>query len=103
MGAIQSSIGGVVSATLGAVKKTTEAVEKAEKESLETPKTDVKNQVAQNRVMNKVIDKAALANQIAMMHTEARITQSQAFKERLEAVKTGKWKASRTKLKRRGK
>ena len=54
-------------------------------------------------MQNKVIDKAAQANHIAMMHTEARITQTQAFKERLEAVKTGTWKASRKKIKRRGK
>ena len=99
MGAIQSSIGGVVSATLGAVKKTSEAIAEAEKKEIEAPKAEPKKPAVQN----KVIDKAALANQIAMMHTEARITQTQAFKERLEAVKTGTWKASRTKLKRRGK
>ena len=99
MGAIQSSIGGVVSATLGAVKKTTEAIAEAEKEELKAPKAEAKKPTVQN----KVIDKAAEANRIAMMHTEARITQTQAFKERLEAVKTGNWKASRTKLKRRGK
>ena len=103
MGAIQSSIGGVVSAALGAVKKTNEAVEEVKKENLKTAKADEQKQATQNRTMNKVVDKAALANQIAMMHSEARITQTQAFKERLEAVKTGTWKASRTKLKRRGK
>ena len=53
--------------------------------------------------MNRVIDKAAEANRISMAHVEARRSQSDAFKERLEAVKTGNWKASRTKLKRRGK
>ena len=31
MGAIQSSVGGVVNATLGAVKKTSEAIAEAEK------------------------------------------------------------------------
>ena len=53
--------------------------------------------------MNKVIDKAAEANRISMEHVEARRTQADAFKERLEAVRTGNWKASRTKLKKRGK
>ena len=92
MGAIQSSIGGVVGAAMSAAKKTSEAVE--------APKADAVKQPTQR---NKVIDKAMEANRIAMMHTEARITQTQAFKERLEAVRTGNWKASRTKLKRRGK
>jgi hypothetical protein len=99
MGAIQSSVGGVVNATLGAVKKTSEAIAEAEKKEIEAPKTEPKKPAVQN----KVIDKAAEANRIAMMHIEARITQTQAFKERLEAVKTGTWKASRTKIKRRGK
>ena len=50
----------------------------------------------------KVIDKAAEANRISMAHVEARRTQADTFKERLEAVKNGTWKASRVKLKIRG-
>ena len=73
----------------------------------EVPKTDtekIKKEAEKNRItMNRVIDKAAEANRISMAHVEARRTQTDAFKERLEAVKTGNWKASRTKLKRRGK
>ena len=115
MGAIQSSIGGVIGAAIGAVgaakvKDIAEAKKedvKAPKEETKIPKTDmekIKKEAAQNRItLNKVIDKAALANRISMAHVEARKTQSEAFKERLEAVKTGNWKASRTKLKRRGK
>ena len=64
----------------------------------------IKKEAAQNRItLNKVIDKAAEANRISMEHVEARRSQTDTFKERLEAVKTGNWKASRTKLKRRGK
>ena len=104
MGAIQSSVGSVVNAALGAVKKTNEMVAEEKKEGIETPKAGVKKETVQNSaVRNKVIDKAVEANRISMMHVEARKAQSEAFKERLEAVKTGNWKASRTKLKRRGK
>lgn len=116
MGAIQSSIGGVIGAAIGAVgaakvkdiadskKSETEA---PKEEEIKIPKTDmgkIKKEAAQNRItLNKVIDKAAEANRISMAHVEARRSQNDAFKERLEAVKTGNWKASRLKLKRRGK
>lgn len=108
MGAIQSSIGGVIGTAIGAVgaAKVKNIAESAKKET-EAPKTDmekVKKEAAANRItMNRVIDKAAEANRISMAHVEARRSQSDAFKERLEAVRTGNWKASRTKLKRRGK
>jgi len=112
MGAIQSSIGGVIGAAIGAVgaakvKDIADSKKETNASAAETPKTDmekIKKEAAQNRItLNKVIDKAAEANRISMAHVEARRTQSDAFKERLEAVKTGTWKASRTKLKRRGK
>ena len=108
MGAIQSSIGGVVAAGIGAVgaAKVKDIAESTKKETA-TPKTDmgkVEKEAEKNRItINRVIDKAAEANRISMAHVEARRSQSDAFKERLEAVKTGNWKASRTKLKRRGK
>lgn len=116
MGAIQSSIGGVIGAAIGAVgaakvkdiaevKK--EDVKAPKEEEIKIPKTDmgkIKKEAAQNRItLNKVIDKAAEANRISMAHVEARRSQTDAFKERLEAVKAGTWKASRVKLKRRGK
>lgn len=115
MGAIQSSIGGVIGAGIGAVgaakvKNIAESTKKettTQEENLKLPKTDmekIKKEAAANRItMNRVIDKAAEANRISMAHVEARRSQSDAFKERLEAVRTGNWKASRTKLKRRGK
>ena len=102
MGAIQSSIGGVIGSAIGAVgaakvkdiadskKETAKSVNEAEQRKKESMQR------------NAVIDKADLANKISMYHVEARVTQSNAFKERLEAVKTGNWKASRVKLKRRG-
>ena len=109
MGAIQSSIGGVIGAAIGAVgaaKVKDIAESKKEGAKAEEPKADMKKiekQAEQNRItMNQVIDKAALANRISMAHVEARVTQKQAFNERLEAVKAGNWKASRVKLKRRG-
>jgi len=108
MGAIQSSIGGVIGTAIGAVgaAKVKDIAESTKKET-EVPKTDmekVKKEAAANRItLNKVIDKAAEANRISMAHVEARRSQSQIFAERLEAVKSGTWKASRTKLKRRGK
>ena len=113
MGAIQSGIGGVIGAAIGAVgaakvKDIAESKKNAAEDSkTESPKTDmekIKKKAAQNRItLNKVIDKAAEANRISMAHVEARRTQTDAFKERLEAVKAGTWKASRVKLKRRGK
>lgn len=108
MGAIQSSVGGVIGAAIGAVGAAkVKDIAESKKESGEQPKADmakIKKQAEQNRItMNKVIDKAAEANRISMAHVEARRSQSDAFKERLEAVKTGNWKASRVKLKRRGK
>ena len=108
MGAIQSSIGGVIGAAIGAVGSAkVKDIAESKKSETEAPKTDmekIKKEAAQNRItLNKVIDKAAEANRISMAHVEARRSQSDAFKERLEAVKTGNWKASRTKLKRRGK
>ena len=107
MGAIQSSIGGVIGAAIGAVGATkVKDIAESTKKETEAPKTDmekVKKEAEKNRItMNRVIDKAAEANRISMAHVEARKTQSDAFKERLEAVKTGNWKASRVKLKRRG-
>lgn len=112
MGAIQSSIGGVIGAAIGAVgaakvKDIADAKKEEIKAPKEEPKTDmekIKKEAAQNRItLNKVIDKAAEANRISMAHVEARRSQAETFKERLNAVKTGTWKASRTKLKRRGK
>lgn len=108
MGAIQSSIGGVIGAAIGAVGATkVKDIVDSKKSETEAPKTDmekIKKEAAQNRItLNKVIDKAAEANRISMEHVEARRSQTDTFKERLEAVKTGNWKASRTKLKRRGK
>ena len=116
MGAIQSSIGGVIGAAIGAVgaakvKDIAEAkkedVNAPKEEETKIPKTDmekIKKEATQNRItLNKVIDKAAEANRISMAHVEARKTQSETFKERLEAVKTGNWKASRVKLKKRSK
>ena len=108
MGAIQSSIGGVIGAAIGAVGAAkVKDIADSKKSETETPKTDmekIKKEAAKNRItLNKVIDKAAEANRISMAHVEARRTQTDAFKERLEAVKTGNWKASRLKLKRRGK
>ena len=108
MGAIQSSIGGVIGAAIGAVGAAkVKDIADSKKENAEAPKTDmekIKKEAAQNRItLNKVIDKAAEANRISMAHVEARRTQTDAFKERLEAVKSGNWKASRVKLKRRGK
>ena len=111
MGAIQSGIGGVIGAAIGAVgaakvKDIAESTKKetsAQEENTKLPKTDmakIKKEAEQNRItMNKVIDKAAEANRISIEHVEARRTQSDAFKERLEAVKTGNWKATRAKLK----
>lgn len=108
MGAIQSSIGGVIGTAIGAVGAAkVKDIAKSKKTAAEEPKTDmgkIKKQAEANRItLNKVIDKAAEANRISMAHVEARRTQTDAFKERLEAVKTGNWKASRLKLKRRGK
>lgn len=108
MGAIQSSIGGVIAAGIGAVGAAkVKDIADSKKPEAEAHKVDtekVKKQAEQNRItMNRVIDKAAEANRISMAHVEARRTQADAFKERLEAVKTGNWKASRVKLKRRGK
>ena len=108
MGAIQSSIGGVIGAAIGAVGAAkVKDIADSKKSETEAPKTDmkkIKKEAAQNRItLNKVIDKAAEANRISMAHVEARRTQTDAFKERLEAVKSGNWKASRVKLKRRGK
>jgi len=108
MGAIQSSIGGVLGAAIGAVGAAkVKDIADSKKSDTKAPKVDtekIKKQAEQNRItMNRVIDKAAEANRISMAHVEARRTQTDAFKERLEAVKTGNWKASRTKLKRRGK
>lgn len=113
MGAIQSSIGGVIGAAIGAVGAAkVKDIADSKKSETEAPKIDlkktdmekIKKEAAQNRItLNKVIDKAAEANRISMAHVEARRTQNDAFKERLEAVKTGNWKASRVKLKRRGK
>ena len=110
MGAIQSSVGGVVGAAIGAVgaaKIKEIADSKKEEPKAQEPKTNmekIKKEAAQNRItLNKVIDKAAEANRISMAHVEARRTQADAFKERLEAVKTGNWKASRVKLKKRSK
>lgn len=110
MGAIQSSVGGVIGAAIGAVgavKAKEIADAKKEQPKVEEPKTNmekIKKEAAQNRItLNKVIDKAAEANRISMAHVEARRTQADAFKERLEAVKTGNWKASRVNLKRRSK
>ena len=108
MGAIQSSIGGVIGAAIGAVGAAkVKDIADSKKPVAEAPKTDmekIKKKAAQNRItLNKVIDKAAEANRISMAHVEARRTQTDAFKERLEAVKTGNWKATRLKLKRRGK
>ena len=108
MGAIQSSIGGVIGAAIGAVGAAkVKDIADSKKENVEAPKTDmdkIKKEAAQNRItLNKVIDKAAEANRISMAHVEARKAQTDTFKERLEAVKTGTWKASRTKIKRRGK
>jgi gas vesicle protein len=107
MGVIQSSVGGVIGAAIGAVGAAKVKDIADSKKETEAPKTDmgkIKKEAEQNRItMNKVIDKAAEANRISMMHVEARKSQSQAFAERLEAVRTGNWKASRTKLKRRGK
>ena len=108
MGAIQSSIGGVIGAAIGAVgaAKVKDIADSKNKDT-EVPKTDtekIKKEAEKNRItINRVIDKAAEANRISMAHVEARRTQTDAFKERLEAVKTGNWKASRTKLKRRPK
>ena len=104
MGAIQSGIGGVIGAAIGAVGATKiKDIADSKKEGTEAPKTDmakIKKEAEQNRItMNKVIDKAAEANRISMEHVEARRTQSDTFKERLEAVKTGNWKATRAKLK----
>ena len=108
MGAIQSSIGGVIGSAIGAVGAAkVKDIADSKKSETETPKTDmekIKKEAAQNRItLNKVIGKAAEANRISMEHVEARRSQTDTFKERLEAVKTGNWKASRTKLKRRGK
>ena len=108
MGAIQSSIGGVIGAAIGAVGAAkVKDIAEYKKADTEAPKTDmgkIEKQAEANRItLNKVIDKAAEANRISMAHVEARRTQADAFKERLEAVKTGNWKASRVKLKRRGK
>ena len=108
MGAIQSSIGGVIGAAIGAVGAAkVKYIADSKKPEAKAPKTDmekIKKEAAQNRItLNKVIDKAAEANRISMAHVEARRSQTDAFKERLEAVKAGTWKASRVKLKRRGK
>ena len=108
MGAIQGSIGGVIGAAIGAVGAAkVKDIADSKKTDVEAPKTDmgkIKKEAEQNRItLNKVIDKAAEANRISMEHVEARRTQSDAFKERLEAVRTGNWKASRAKLKKRGK
>ena len=110
MGAIQSGIGGVIGAAIGAVGAAkVKDIAESKKESTEPPsptkipKTDmekIKKEAEQNRItLNKVIDKAAEANRISMEHVEARRTQSDIFKERLEAVKTGNWKSTRAKLK----
>ena len=107
MGAIQSSVSGVIGAAIGAVGAAKVKDIAAAKQEINSPKTDmekIKREAAQNRItLNKVIDKAAEANRISMAHVEARRTQADAFKERLEAVKTGNWKAGRVKLKKRSK
>ena len=107
MGAIQSSIGGVIGAAIGAVGAA-KVKDIADSKKTEAPSQadmgKIKKQAEQNRItLNRVIDKAAEANRISMAHVEARKAQTDTFKERLEAVKTGTWKASRTKIKRRGK
>ena len=107
MGAIQSGVSGVIGAAIGAVGAAKVKDIAAAKQEITAPQTDmekVKKEAEQNRItLNKVIDKAAEANRISMAHVEARRSQTQAFAERLEAIRTGTWKASRTKLKRRGK
>ena len=105
MGAIQSSVGGVIGAAIGAVGAAkVKEIADTKKEQPKTNMEKIKKEAAQNRItLNKVIDKAAEANRISMAHVEARRTQADAFKERLEAVKTGNWKASRVKLKKRSK